>query len=67
MKLFSPTYEEAAAAGYKGAEEMANMWEFYIKYDYFSEHRPLDKAIVKGQSFKDWAEEHKKDLLAKMQ
>lgn len=67
MKYISPSRDQAAGAGYKGAAEMANMWEAYDKYENFAEHRPLDKVIVKGRSFKEWAQENKKELLAKMQ
>ncbi len=30
----------------------------------FNDARPVDKAIVKGQTFEEWAADHKDELLA---
>lgn len=67
MNYYSPTRDQAAAFGFPGADDLANMWEFYDKFTYFADARPLDKAIVKGKTFKEWAEVHKEELLAKLQ
>jgi hypothetical protein len=37
---------------------------FYKYFNFFNDERPLDKAIVTGQSFEEWAADHKDELLA---
>jgi hypothetical protein len=37
---------------------------FYKYFPYFNDARPVDKALVKGKTFDEWAADHKDELLA---
>lgn len=67
VNYYTKTRDEYAAFGFPGAAEMANMWEYYAQFPYFADSRPLDKAVVKGQSFKEWVTDHKEEFIAKLQ
>jgi uncharacterized protein YbjT (DUF2867 family) len=64
LKYVDVPDEKAAAGGYPGADDLANMWAFYKYFPFFNDARPVDKAIVKGQTFEEWAADHKDELLA---
>lgn len=64
LKFVNVPDEAAAAAGYPGAADMANMFAYYRSFKHFNELRPLDGTLVKGKSFKQWAEDNKEALTA---
>jgi taspase (threonine aspartase 1) len=64
LKYIDIPDEKMAAAGFPGAEDLANMWQFYKEFDYFNDARPVTSTIVKGKTFEEWAEDHKKELTA---
>lgn len=58
------TRDQMAALPFPGAAEMANMFQYYNDFPNFADRRPVNKAVVKGNTFQKWAEEHSDALKA---
>lgn len=61
------TDEQFSALPIPGAQELANMYSYYRQWKYYDELRPLDKRIVSGPTFKEWAEANKDALKKKLE
>ena len=58
--------EQMASLPFPHAAEMANMFQYYDDHTAFHDLRPMDKTIVKGKPFAQWAEENAALLKSKL-
>ncbi|DBA66689.1 hypothetical protein WJX79_009438 [Trebouxia sp. C0005] len=58
------TREQYAGLGFPGAAELANMFAYYSNFSHYADLRPIDKAVIQGNTFKKWAERHANELKA---
>ena len=64
VKYQELTRDQMAALPFPAAAELANMFQYYNDFPNFANDRPLDKAVIKGNTFYKWAEEHSDALKA---
>ncbi len=58
------TRDQMAALPFPAAAELANMFQYYNDFPNFADDRPVDKAVIKGNTFLRWAEAHADALKA---
>lgn len=56
LKYVEVPRDAAAAAGYPGAEDHANMFQYYRDFGAYKELRPVEGTVVNAQPFAEWAE-----------
>ena len=62
VKYHELTWDQMAQLPFPAAQEIANMLQYYNDFPDFADSRPLDKAVIKGNSFERWAEKHVDEL-----
>ena len=56
------TREQYAGFGFPSADELANMFAYYNEFDLYAELRPIEKAVIKGNTCEKWAQRHASEL-----
>lgn len=62
VKFHELTWDQMANSPFPAAPQIANMFQYYNDFPDFADSRPLDKAFIKGITFKRWAEKHANEL-----